>query len=107
LKVWKNTGTGFTAMGEWTEFNVGYAGTEPLLQFGDFNGDGKVDIAYQGSSIYSQQLMLYIVNSNGTGFLSPETYTNFPNSQGPFFLFDINGDGKTDIARRITYSSMV
>ena len=96
LKVWKNTGSGFTAMGEWAEFNVGYQGSEPNLQFGDFNGDGKVDVVRQnGNSLEAR-----ITKSTGDGFNAAETW-NFTNTEGSFFLFDLNSDGKTDIARRI------
>lgn len=99
LKVWKNTGSGFTAKGEWAEFNVGYQGSEPNLQFGDFNGDGKVDVVRQNGN----SMEAHITKTTGDGFNTVETW-NFINTEGPCFLFDLNSDGRTDIARRITNS---
>ncbi|MFH0757955.1 MAG: SpvB/TcaC N-terminal domain-containing protein, partial [Bacteroidota bacterium] len=95
--VWKNTGGGLESLGTWTEFNQGYAGAAPDFQFGDFNGDGKVDVVRQNSN----SLEAYITKSTGDGFNTVETW-NFTSTEGTCFLFDLNSDGRTDVARRIT-----
>ncbi len=61
---------------------------------GDFNGDGKTDIASaSGTTLY-----LYFGNGNGTFTAAPPTTVPVVNAPGYNFTGDFDGDGKTDIA---------
>ena len=78
--------------------------TAYTLLTGDFNGDGKTDIAYAAA------IATYVFLSNGDGTFSASTF-NYPGSIGDAgdlgippaantfpFTGDFNGDGKTDLA---------
>ena len=61
---------------------------------GDFNGDGKQDLAVANDSSDNVSILL----GNGTGNFSAAT--NFAVGSGPFSVAvgDFNGDGKQDLA---------
>ncbi|MBF0594731.1 MAG: VCBS repeat-containing protein, partial [Candidatus Omnitrophica bacterium] len=61
---------------------------------GDFNGDGKTDLATYSPSTGTFQVAL----SNGSGFSPRTTWIDNFGVQGRLFFGDFNGDGKTDIA---------
>jgi hypothetical protein len=72
--------------------------TEPVI--GDFNGDGKKDVAkivyntVDSVSTYSIATLL----GNGDGTFQAATLTATPgNADDPIFIGDVNGDGKDDI----------
>jgi hypothetical protein len=70
------------------------------LAIGDFDGDGKADIAYTGSS--SPSISVYLGLGDGTF----RGAVNFPAGSGPtgsLVAAEFNGDGKTDLA--VTNSS--
>jgi RHS repeat-associated protein len=68
---------------------------------GDFNGDGKIDIA---SYINSSAIRVHL--SNGDGF-DIQTWSSQLNGHYYWnYLGDFNGDGKTDIASYINTGSM-
>lgn len=112
LHVWKSTGSNFAyqwSAGWWGVSNGGYDVTKITGRVvpGDFNGDGKTDIA----AFYdygSGNTNLHVWLSTGTGF----TYSNgsagwwgvsnggydATKITGRVVSGDYNGDGKTDIA---------
>ena len=64
---------------------------------GDFNGDGRIDLAL---SIYNQQVSLSLLTGNGDGTFNPPV--NFPNTSGAdspsLVATDLNNDGNLDVA---------
>src|SRR5205085_12296896 len=88
-----STGTSFAASAvKWQEYFC--AGTE-IPAVGDFNGDGKADIATftRGSLGY-----VYVALSNGSSFGAGQLWSNWfcANNELPG-VGDFNGDGKADI----------
>nr|NCR65247.1 hypothetical protein [Microcystis aeruginosa LL11-07] len=85
-------GTGTGSFGTATNFSVG---SGPLsVTVGDFNGDGKSDLAVANRNSNNVSVLL------GTGTGSFGTATNFTVGSGPFSVTvgDFNGDGKSDLA---------
>jgi len=66
---------------------------ENSLQTGDFNGDGRTDIAY--SDYYEDKI--YLAYSTGNGF-TWKTFNKNKQDRDKVILGDFNGDGKTDFA---------
>ena len=67
---------------------------DPAIQLSDFNGDGKLDLAFCDSS----QIGVMLGNGDGT-FQTPIFYTADSLNQGQFtfVIGDINADGKPDL----------
>jgi hypothetical protein len=61
---------------------------------GDFNGDGKLDLAV--SDLIANTISIFLGNGDGT-FQSPVEYSTDPNP-GDIVIADFNGDGKLDLA---------
>ncbi len=80
-----------------TNDDVGYFPT--FLAIGDFNGDGKIDIAVSHHVCGAQCTgAVSVLLGNGDGTFEP--YVDFVTDDDPRFLVvgDFNGDGKLDIA---------
>ena len=61
---------------------------------GDFNGDGKVDLAVTNATDNKVSILL----GNGDGAFQPQATYNVGGQPGPIAVGDFNGDGKLDLA---------
>jgi hypothetical protein len=94
-------GTGTGSFGTATNFTVGISPRSVTV--GDFNGDGKSDLAVANYASNNVSVLL------GTGTGSFGTATNFSVGNRPLSLTvgDFNSDGKSDLAVANLYSSNV
>ena len=69
------------------------------VQFGDFNGDGRPDLAVIGTLIYTNTTYLDILLNTPQGFqrTSRQLLLQASASGLPLILADVNGDGKLDV----------
>jgi len=72
------------------------------LASADVNGDGKLDLVFQGDPTLAQ---IYMGNGDGTFsnasnyvLTVPSSIYGYPTSGGPIAIADFNGDGKLDVA---------
>jgi len=69
-----------------------------LCVFGDFNGDGRIDVAYGGNGQWPQvSNTAYIYYSTGSGYVAGPTLTI---AGTVFATADTNGDGRADLISR-------
>jgi hypothetical protein len=78
-------------------YSTGNSYYPATVAIGDFNGDGRADVAILGTG------SLGVLLGNGDGsFQGPVFSTSFASSNGPYgsamVELDLNGDGKTDLA---------
>jgi FG-GAP-like repeat/Cep192 domain 4/Protein of unknown function (DUF1573)/Abnormal spindle-like microcephaly-assoc'd, ASPM-SPD-2-Hydin len=74
--------------------NVPGGGLNSLVT-GDFNGDGKMDVA--GSTTVGSGATVSVFLGNGDGTFQSPIDSNLPLSATPIASGDFNGDGKTDL----------
>ncbi len=86
-------GNGDGTLSSWNQLIVGNRARS--IAVGDFNGDGKPDLATANFS--TDSLSIFLQNSGGTGFNQVSDVT-FPSGTNPWSLVatDFNGDGKVD-----------
>ncbi len=94
-RVAKSTGGSFSSKGVWaTDFGNDGDG----LFTGDFNGDGKADIAYS-RVVDANTVKLKVAKSTGSRFKSSTTWSSdLGNQNSQYYVGDFNGDKKDDIA---------
>lgn len=91
LAVYRGRGDGrFDAIYSSKQF-----GLARVVAVGDFNGDGKPDIAI--STGYSTTVLSVLIN-NGDGTFRPPVTSPIPGNPTSLAVGDLNGDGKLDVA---------
>ena len=99
-------GDGAGNFGTATTFSVGAASSTPgphSITSGDFNGDGKADLATANYSTNNVSILL----GTGTGSFGASTNFSTGANSAPYSIItaDFNGDGKADLASTSTGSS--
>jgi len=117
IYVFISNGTTFSSWPETWFSSTAFPALKTTNRFtaGDFNGDGKDDIAvlYDYSADVTNKSTMFVFVSNGTSFGDwPQTWftsTAFPagKTTNRFTAGDFNGDGKDDIAVLYDYSADV
>lgn len=72
------------------------AAGSPLL-VSDFNGDGKLDIAFGATDTSTSSLITGFLFGNGDGTFQPAVFPSSLNGFSPQFAADVNNDGKPDL----------
>jgi hypothetical protein len=77
----------------------GYLPTSSMAAVGDFNGDGKLDLAVTSAGYTGPQDVVNIFLGNGDGTFTAAPTPTFPTGTSPqaISVADVNGDGKLDL----------
>ena len=94
VRVYQSTGRDLNSCTNQTRLN----NSSTMFQAGDVNGDGRLDliqVVQQGTG--SQQLLLYMGQTDGCTFQSVNTFnTSLTAKPTNVWAMDFNGDGRTD-----------
>jgi V8-like Glu-specific endopeptidase len=110
LFTWDTTATGFSgASSKWASGAGQWAVDRSKFLDGDFNGDGRADVAaiyYYGNSV----TRIFMWEATGTGFTDATAKwesNGWDASKAKFVSGDFNGDGRTDIGAFADYGNGV
>ncbi len=95
VSIFRNTGNG-TAIGFANKIDFATDNTPVSIQSGDFDGDGKLDLAIVNSSSNSISILR---NNGSSGTISFETKQDYitQSNPGQIKIGDLDGDGKLDL----------
>ncbi|WP_304065242.1 FG-GAP-like repeat-containing protein [Pedobacter glucosidilyticus] len=95
ISIFRNTGNG-TAIGFANKIDFATDNTPVSIQSGDFDGDGKLDLAIVNSSSNSISILR---NNGSSGTISFETKQDYitQSNPGQIKIGDLDGDGKLDL----------
>ena len=109
VSVLLNTSTlNETTFADKIDFNSGNGSTDVTI--GDFNGDGKTDLAVSNSSRRrSNKVSILLNDSSSPGHISFEPKRDFSTARGPYGICfgDFDGDGQTDLATANTAADSI
>jgi hypothetical protein len=92
--VLKNTGNGSYAAPQY----YAVSGDATGLDIGDFNGDGKLDVAVSFGAYNAASGKVAVLRGNGDGTLQMPTYFTVPIPANSIAVSDFNNDNRQDIA---------
>src|SRR5262249_49174904 len=87
-----SNGHGFAPQAIWCTTSFSWPGTANYTYVGDFDGDGKTDLAASNNG------QIWVLHSTGTSFTQQTWMTSSGNWGSWTWVADFNGDGKADIA---------
>ncbi len=103
-QVAKSTGHSFQSKGTWKS---DFGDADDSLYVGDFNGDGRDDVAYS-RVIDANTVRWNVAKSNGTSFGASKTWkADLGNQNSEYYIGDFNGDGRDEIAYSQTSGNTV
>ena len=103
LQPWLNNGNATFTAGAVIDLTHQLPPTD--ITTGDFNGDGKQDLAASLSSNYLPGIMVMVINGAGDGTFQNPSYWTVPNGSNSILAADVNHDSKQDLLAIGTVSS--
>lgn len=111
--IYSSSGSTFLYKGAWINTTKGTLDFDKIkfVNAGDYNGDGKTDLAmaYQEGTPPDYRQKIYVTASSGAGFNNKVAWFDMPHywfnfNFVPFMISgDYNGDGKSDVAMFYDY----
>lgn len=102
IRVWRRTGNIFLPT---TFIDLTYQFPPSGLTVGDFDNDGKLDLAAPLGSNNFSGVFAFIIHGNGDGTFTNHEYWTIPHASSYISTAEVNGDGRVDLVFGQSYSS--